>query len=242
MHLGRRVPDGHPLAEPGRRVGHAPDDLVVAEDPGQRGGRRPGQHAQDQLAAAQVRADLATDPGQHLGLDPEQDHVGALDRLDVARHRPDPVGREPGARAARRAGWLATIWSGWTRSPRRIPAIIASAITPEPTVAIVAFARGDIARSIAVRDGRSGPVRRPAATLSRRRRRPRNRSGRTARSSSPPRRGTRPRASAASSSVGLVVDLDDRELAAVVEPPDARRRPTAPGDPPRSTAGRGASR
>ncbi len=30
--LGRRVPDGHALAEPGRRVRHAADDLVVAED------------------------------------------------------------------------------------------------------------------------------------------------------------------------------------------------------------------
>ena len=37
-----------------------------------------------------------------------------------------------------------------------MPAIIASAMTPEPTVAIVDFARGDIARSIAARSGRSG--------------------------------------------------------------------------------------
>ena len=38
--LGRGVPDGHPLAEAGRGVGHAPDDLVMAEVPGQgRSGR-----------------------------------------------------------------------------------------------------------------------------------------------------------------------------------------------------------
>ena len=89
--LGRRVPDGHPLAEAGRGVRHAADDLVVAEDPGQRRRGRPGEDAQDELAAAEVRADLAPDPAEHLGLDPEQDDVGALDGLDVARDGPDPV-------------------------------------------------------------------------------------------------------------------------------------------------------
>ena len=42
-------------------------------------------------------------------------------------------------------GWLAITWSGVTSLPRSSPTIIASAMTPEPTVAIVRFARGDIA-------------------------------------------------------------------------------------------------
>ena len=50
-----------------------------------------GQHAQDELAATQVRADLAPDLAEHLGLDPEQDDVGALDRLDVGGDGPDAV-------------------------------------------------------------------------------------------------------------------------------------------------------
>ena len=55
------------------------------------------------------------------------------------------------SRCSRRsgAGWLATTCAGSTSWPRSRPAIIASAITPEPTVAIVDLAKGDIARSIA---------------------------------------------------------------------------------------------
>ncbi len=51
------------------------------------------------------------------------------------------------SRAARRSarGWLATTCPGSTRPPRSRPAIIASAMTPEPTHAMVRFARGDIA-------------------------------------------------------------------------------------------------
>ena len=86
---------------------------------------------------AAARPDLAADPGQHLGLDPEQDDVGAVDRLDGCRRRPGCRTRRGGGRAAPARGWLATIWSGATSSPRRRPAIIASAMTPEPTVAIV---------------------------------------------------------------------------------------------------------
>ena len=89
--LGRRVPDRHALAEAGRRVGHAADDLVVAEDAGEGGRRGAGQDAQDELPAAQVRTDLAADPGQHLGLDPEEDDVGAFDGLGVVGDRADPV-------------------------------------------------------------------------------------------------------------------------------------------------------
>ena len=63
----------------------------MAEEAGQGRGRRPGEDAQDELAAPQLRADLAADLGQHLGLDPEQDHVGALDRLGVRGDRPDAV-------------------------------------------------------------------------------------------------------------------------------------------------------
>ena len=51
----------------------------------------PGEDAQHELAATQVRADLAPDLGQHLGLDPEQDDVGALDGLDVRGDRADAV-------------------------------------------------------------------------------------------------------------------------------------------------------
>ena len=63
----------------------------MAEDPGEGRRRRAGQDAQDQLPTAQVRTDLATDAGQHLGLDPEEDHVGPLDRLAVVGHGADPV-------------------------------------------------------------------------------------------------------------------------------------------------------
>ena len=62
--LGRRVPDGHAFAQLRRRVGHAADDLVVAEDAGQGRRRGAGEHAQDQLPASQVRPDLATRRGR----------------------------------------------------------------------------------------------------------------------------------------------------------------------------------
>ena len=58
-------------------------------DEGRRG--RAGQDAQDELAAMQVRTDLAPDPAEHLGLDPQQDDVGAVDGLDVRGDRPDAV-------------------------------------------------------------------------------------------------------------------------------------------------------
>ena len=89
--FGRRVPDGHAAAEPGRRVGHAADHLVVAEQAGQGRGRRAGEDAQDELAAAEARPDLAPDLGQHLGLDAEEDDVRALDGLGVVGDRPDAV-------------------------------------------------------------------------------------------------------------------------------------------------------
>ena len=38
----------------------------------------PARTRQDELAATEVRADLAPDPAEHLGLDREQDHVRAL--------------------------------------------------------------------------------------------------------------------------------------------------------------------
>jgi hypothetical protein len=89
--LRRRVPDGHPPTQPGRRVGHAPDDLAVAEEPLEGGRRGPRDHRQDELAGVQMRLQLATDAGQHLGLDREQDDIGLLDRLGVPAHGPDPV-------------------------------------------------------------------------------------------------------------------------------------------------------
>ena len=66
-------------------------DLVVTEDAGQGRRGRPGQDAEHELAAAQVRADLAPDPVEHLGLDAEQDDVRAADGLDVALDGPDAV-------------------------------------------------------------------------------------------------------------------------------------------------------
>ena len=90
--LRGRVPDGHALAELGRRVGHAPDDLAVAEMAHQRPGRRAREDADHELARPQPTSDLAPDPAQHLGLDPEQHDVGALDRSRVQVDRPDAVG------------------------------------------------------------------------------------------------------------------------------------------------------
>ncbi len=63
----------------------------MPQDPDERSGRRPGEHAQDELAAMQVRTDLAPDLAEHLGLDPEEDDVRALDGIDVGRGRPDAV-------------------------------------------------------------------------------------------------------------------------------------------------------
>ena len=54
-----------------------------------------------------------------------------------------PYSRSRWSRRSAR-GWLATTWLASTSSPRSRPAIIASAMTPEPTVAIVRFARGTI--------------------------------------------------------------------------------------------------
>ena len=52
--LGRRVPDGHPAAEARRRVGHAPHDLAVAEEPADRRRRRAGEDREHELAVAQA--------------------------------------------------------------------------------------------------------------------------------------------------------------------------------------------
>ena len=206
----------------------------MAEEPGQGRGRRPGQDAQDELAATEVRPDLAPDLAEHLRLDPEQDDVGALDGLDVRGDRADAVFALE-VLAPLRARVAGDDLLGSTSLPRSRPAIIASAMTPEPTVAIVDFARGDIARSIAAEGGSAGRAGRDSPW--------RPRSGRTgpvvvtlgvARS--------RPGASAASSSAGLVVDLDDRELAAVVEAADGQVVGRASGGRRRSTAGRAANR
>ena len=52
---------------------------------------RAGEDRDHQLAALQVRPDLATDLAEHLGLDPEQDDVGAVDGLEVVGDDADPV-------------------------------------------------------------------------------------------------------------------------------------------------------
>ena len=89
--LRGRIPDRHPLAEPGRRVRHRAHHLVVAKDADEGRGGRSGQHRQDELPALQVRPDLAADAVEHLGLDAQQDHVRAFDCLDVRLDRPDAV-------------------------------------------------------------------------------------------------------------------------------------------------------
>ena len=161
--LGRRlrrgVPHGHPAAEAGRRVGHAPDDLVVAEDAGQGRGRRAGQHAQDELAARQVRADLAADLGQHLGLDPE---AGSRRRRRPPRRSRPPSGCRTRGRAARAAPGV----DGWPRPARAGPGCRAGCPRSSPRPSRRSrrsrswnSPRGDIARSIA---GRS-PALRPSA-------------------------------------------------------------------------------
>ena len=84
------------------------------------------------------------DPREHLGLDREDDDVGArrpprrCDRPCGCRGRPPSASRRSAAGGSRRPARP-------TRLPRSSPAIIASAMTPEPTVAIVRFARVDIA-------------------------------------------------------------------------------------------------
>ena len=141
--LGRRVPDGHPLAEPGRGVGHAPDDLVVAEEAGQRR-RRGARRGRSGPAGRGSRCGPISRPTRPSiwGLIAEQDDVGALDRLDVARRRSGCRSRARGPRAARRAGGWRRPGPGATSWPRSRPAIIASAMTPEPTVAIVRCCEG----------------------------------------------------------------------------------------------------
>ena len=234
----RRVPDRHPATQPGRRVRHAPDDLLVAEEPDERRGRGAGDDRQDELAAPQLRADLAADPGEHLGLDREEDHVGA-------RRRPRRSTRSSGSRtaarappAARRAGGWRRPGSGSTRAPRSRPAIIASAMTPEPTVAIVRFDRGDMAASIP-----AAGLRRCAADR-RLRRGPR----RLAEEEEPGRRADRGRLEAGGQQRGLelvrrVEDLGDRERAPVGERPlDGRHVGPRPVVDAPTTTGRGASR
>ena len=115
---------------------------------GPRSSPRPGRSGRAGRGAGAGRSRGPTLPSI-CGLMPEQDDVGALDRLDVGRDGPDAVLAGERARVARAA-------DGWRRPARAppacraaCPAIMASAMTPEPTVAIVACARGDIARSIA---------------------------------------------------------------------------------------------
>ena len=95
---------------------------------------------------------------EHLGLDREQDDVRAFDGFVVARPtRIAVLARQLlapfGPRMAR------DDLVGLDELPRSSPAIIASAMTPEPTVAIVRCAQGAIARSIAERLARRPSVR-----------------------------------------------------------------------------------
>jgi hypothetical protein len=111
-------------------------DLVVAEKAGQGRVVAPAQDARPSWPRREVRS-ISTHLGQHLGLDPEQDHVGTS-TASVFRRPSTPIPVR--ARVARDAdGWRDL--SGST-SARSMPAIIASAMTPEPTVTIVDLAGG----------------------------------------------------------------------------------------------------
>ena len=90
---GRRVPDRHPGADAGGRVGHRSHDLVMAERREQRGGRRPGEHREHELARPEARPDLARNALEHLRLDREDDDIRARDRLDVRGDGADAVRR-----------------------------------------------------------------------------------------------------------------------------------------------------
>ena len=72
---------------------HIAHDLVVETLEGSTYfAKQSGDHRQDKLLIAQQRPDLAPDLGQHLRLDGEQDDVGPVDGLGVARHGPDAIG------------------------------------------------------------------------------------------------------------------------------------------------------
>ena len=179
--LGRRVPDGHALARGG------PACWACSGRPGRGRGSRsgrsswhpPGRSGRAGRDAGAARSRARRGPSI-WGLIPNRMTSAPSTASTLSATVRMPYSR---ARCSRRSGrgWLATTWPGSTSSPRSSPAIIASAITPEPTVAIVAFERGDIGRSIAagvrVRSVRTRPV-------GRRRRRPCRPSGRTGRSSS----------------------------------------------------------
>jgi hypothetical protein len=117
----------------------------VAEDPGQGLRRRTGQDAENQLSASEVRPDVRSDALEHLGLDARGGSRRASDGVGIRGDGPDPVLALEclPPLSARVAG--DDLRSGATRPSRSRPAIIASAITPEPTVAIVAFERGGTA-------------------------------------------------------------------------------------------------
>ena len=87
----RRVPHRHAPSEAGGRVGHAADNLRVAERPSQRGRRGAGQDRNHELARLQHHCQLRTHPAKHLGLDREQYDIGVRDRLTVGGHGSDPV-------------------------------------------------------------------------------------------------------------------------------------------------------
>ena len=133
----------------------------MAEDGRSAPCRRAGEDADDELARLQS-APRSSRPTRAsiCGLIAEQDDVGALDGARV-RRRPSgsPCCRSRASRRSAR-GCVATIWSGATRLPRSRPAMIASAITPEPTVAILRSASDDMGGEYAMPRRRSaGQVR-----------------------------------------------------------------------------------
>ena len=164
---GRGVPDRHAPSEAGGRVGHAPDDLVVAQDAGQaaRGGaghdrstscprRRHGRSSRPtrtSICGLMPRRITSASSAASVLLADRSDAVLALELLAAfgARMAGDHL------RAARRS------------RPRSSPAIIASAMTPEPTVAIVLPCE----RGILADHGASIGARQPATARPRRKKR-----------------------------------------------------------------------
>ena len=167
---GRRVPDGHAVADPGRRVGHRPHDLVVAEGRDEGVGRRARRAPTGPAGPARSCGPISRPTlREHLRLDGEDDDVRAGDGLGVGRDGAGSRGPPPARRGARRAGGSRRPATASTRLPRSRPAIIASAMTPEPTVAIVRFARGDIAPEDSTGFGAvSGGAGQPASAASER--------------------------------------------------------------------------
>ena len=105
-------------------------------------GRRAREDRQHELAAAQARARSRLPTRASIcGLTARMTTSAAATASTFEATVPMPCAAASASRRSAR-GWLATSWDGVTRLPRSRPTIIASAMTPEPTVAIVRFVEG----------------------------------------------------------------------------------------------------